>query len=1139
MTALRRILAGLVLGVIFCFSIAAIVMPQSAHAQLLQDSRVDAVGKSQCIYNGQLDPKNVAPCIDPSNQDFPFILNTWKWSLGVINIFAVIVLIIMAFANIIYPWKFLEPYRIRQLLPEFIWGIILANISLFICRGVVSLADLLLSSSGLQISLTQLFTAWKIDPAALNVGIIQAKFGTNSFTNGGAISENSLSNTGKMIYQLLLATALVYLPIFALLALSFIFYLRFALIFVLTAVSPLAFGAIMFPATKKYLTTWWDTFWKWCFGGVASYLLFFMSMQVAKTNNHGSLADATYVDIIPYGIGLFLIYLAVQAPFKLGGAAAAMYQKAAGWAFRQTKNLGTGLAKDWEQTRKDSIVSRAYGDIGRWGARLHQAGKSELSDEYDRFDQAGGKKNWRARIAGNLKKGVGGFINSTNRYGANEAKERQKEYYEGTRKYASRFSSGVYQKILGEEAGLKYHEADNAARFNDMPLDVVKAKYGAIEARIKGEKTWDDLSSTEQDKFLRGGLDQGVKYGRQLGLRGAEDIDTYKLLRRREAQLEKQRTLQADAYREAMGLGPGGGPHGVPAAAPSAPPAASGSAPTGGPAPASGPHGVAVAPPPTPTQVAPTTTATPPAAHSAPAPGTGTIAAPHTTTANNALANPATPGEATGVGVPVGRTTYQKPFSTARPTGVGAAASTAAVASLASVKHTPETGTHSYMGAPIAAQPHSGPAPSAIGIAAAPAGPQQLGGSIQSSTSQARSSGVQDLSGRARSITSITSAAKGSAASQTVVGTAIPGKGPAAVSTTGPKTPAQIVQRQQTVQTTRPSATLTAPAPTQQQPTVVTQSSVVTSNPTASQTVVGAPPAPAQQRTAQEVRVDVANYDVKQAEARSLGPQRSAEEIHAHIAQYDARHPQVAIEHAASAPATQVVASSAVVQTSAPVTTTQTYATGSGSAAASASWAAQAQTESAAASAQYVQHEAAEHAKNVAQRQSENQIISQVNAPQQTAAQAAPAPAPQKKGFLRKAAEIINNSVAKQQTYRKQDADAVKQTLMKAAAAGGTGSVRERAATDYQTKINQLAQEHKLKSEQLAEVTQRVNDQLQISNAAPVDPDQKDYMRQKGFDKADESLRRQMISLQRERDQTQQDIATYQRQLQQLQNQQP
>ncbi len=287
-----------------------------------------------CQTGGYLDPANVAPCINPNNPAYPWIGDVWKWSLGVVDAFAVIVLIAMAFANILYPVQQLETYRIRQLLPTFIWGIVLANLSMLICRAVVSVSDMLMGggvTGGSFTSgniLTSLYQAWGINVQKLEVGIIPAKF------------SEIRPEPGPMLYALLISTALVYLPLIGMAILAFIFYLRFAIIFFFTAISPLAFGALIFPLTRPYLKQWWDMFWKWTFGGVASYLLLFVAAQVKGGSSNtvaGTSAGGTLIDIIPYAIALFLVYMAIQAPFKLGGALAA------GWA-----NLGrTGLRKGW------------------------------------------------------------------------------------------------------------------------------------------------------------------------------------------------------------------------------------------------------------------------------------------------------------------------------------------------------------------------------------------------------------------------------------------------------------------------------------------------------------------------------------------------------------------------------------------------------------------------------------------------------------------------------------------------------------------------------------------------------------------------------------------------------------------------
>ena len=289
-----------------------------------------------CIDDdGQIRPDSLAPCLDPTpddankTQDYAWITDMWNWSLSLVNIFAALVLITMAFANILYPWQALEQFRIRQLLPTFIWGVILANASLFICRAIVTLADLLMSDAGLQVDPAKLFINWGFDPGLLSLGTMAAMFGTQT-PNG----------IGDLFYQFIFSVIFIFIPIIGMIILSFIFYFRTALIFILTALSPLAFASIIFPPTRGFLGRWWDWFWKWTFGGVASWVILFVASLITvseETRNQGGFTT----DLLPYFLTFALVYMAIMAPFKLGGAISGMIEKLG----RKGVGMGVGLTK--------------------------------------------------------------------------------------------------------------------------------------------------------------------------------------------------------------------------------------------------------------------------------------------------------------------------------------------------------------------------------------------------------------------------------------------------------------------------------------------------------------------------------------------------------------------------------------------------------------------------------------------------------------------------------------------------------------------------------------------------------------------------------------------------------------------------
>lgn len=318
----------------------------------------------------RIDPRNLESCINPSNSTFPWIVETWRWSLSFVNLFAVVVLIAMAFSNILYALPILEPYRIRQLLPSFIGGIVLANLSLLFCRIIVSTADLLMSGGGFEVTTQELWSGWGFEVGRLKDGVIPALYGDNVDPNPGAL-----------LFQLLISTLLTYAPIIALTILAFVFFIRSGIIFLLTAISPLAFGSIIFPATRQYLQRWWDTYWKWLYGGVGSYLILMLAANISSKTTANLISSSGAVSAInlslTYLLSLALVYFAIITPFKLGG------ELGARWS-----NFGKGLWNKAKWLGGKGVEATKYGaqQAGYWSKYASAKGLTESTKNLQKVD---------------------------------------------------------------------------------------------------------------------------------------------------------------------------------------------------------------------------------------------------------------------------------------------------------------------------------------------------------------------------------------------------------------------------------------------------------------------------------------------------------------------------------------------------------------------------------------------------------------------------------------------------------------------------------------------------------------------------------------------------------------------------------
>jgi hypothetical protein len=232
-----------------------------------------------------------------------WIFTIWNVCLGLVNIVVAGILIFLAFVNILRIQ--IDTYALKKILPTLIIAVVLANFSMLICRMIVDFSD----------ALTKTFAA---DPEQLakdlqnSMGLVSAKTGVGIV--GAAIIAVFISPAVTLI-GLVIAFILGVIPGIGILILAFLLFIRTGVIYALVAASPLAFICMALPATQGLFRQWWGQFARWVF---MAPVVFFL-LKIA------SMVSSTKFSIWTYIISLGMLYLAIQVPFKLGGAVMAVW----------------------------------------------------------------------------------------------------------------------------------------------------------------------------------------------------------------------------------------------------------------------------------------------------------------------------------------------------------------------------------------------------------------------------------------------------------------------------------------------------------------------------------------------------------------------------------------------------------------------------------------------------------------------------------------------------------------------------------------------------------------------------------------------------------------------------------------------
>jgi hypothetical protein len=248
-----------------------------------------------------------ADLVSPGTDGSAWLFTVWRMMLGIANVFVVIILLFLAVVNIAH--LSYDTYAIKKTLPLLIGGIIAANFSILICRMIVDAAQVL----------TVTFAS---DTKELAFGYL-CSFRINS---AGEWDIGALFNVMSLIVLILFGL----LSLIAILILAFLLWIRKTVIFLLTAVSPIAFILYAFPPTQGLFKQWWSQFLKWVFMGPIFMAIIWVASIIGRSNCTGDFNVGVVFTVCG------LTFLASIVPFKLGGAVMS------GWSNFGKKATGTG-----------------------------------------------------------------------------------------------------------------------------------------------------------------------------------------------------------------------------------------------------------------------------------------------------------------------------------------------------------------------------------------------------------------------------------------------------------------------------------------------------------------------------------------------------------------------------------------------------------------------------------------------------------------------------------------------------------------------------------------------------------------------------------------------------------------------------
>jgi len=317
----------------------------------------------------------------------PSITTAWRFSLGITDVIVIFVLLLIAFANILK--LNIDIYAVKKALPGLLIGVILAHLSLLICRVIVDFSSLL-SGYFLDLANNMINKTGATELKSLadknNIGAGLSSLmglppeGAGVTLTGTIIGAIVLSFFGQPLIGclLIIGVAIFFgVPGFLLMALTFLMYARLYVVWILAILSPLAFIVLGFPPAQQYFKTWWSWFLKWVFMAPIAYFFISLGAILGSITWQKGSEDSNLSFIGRWALGLIVLGMPLYVTQKIGGAIMAGWsalgqkmaginkggylRKAAGFAA-----TGAGVSMLTGKGGQPNWLGRKYGAFRDW-----------------------------------------------------------------------------------------------------------------------------------------------------------------------------------------------------------------------------------------------------------------------------------------------------------------------------------------------------------------------------------------------------------------------------------------------------------------------------------------------------------------------------------------------------------------------------------------------------------------------------------------------------------------------------------------------------------------------------------------------------------------------------------------------------
>ena len=438
----------------------------------------------------------------------------WNIIVSFCNMFFILILLIIAFANILN----IDSYKIKSTLPKVIIMAILINFSLLIC--------------GLLIDFSQIFMMTFVNAIGTSGGNYINTLGVDRLFR--EVSQDQWSgeiNAFSAIIGMIMTSVFLLIALVTLIYILIIIVMRIAMLWIYTVLSPFAFLLSAFPAGKAYAQKWWDRFSKELIVGpvlmffvwFAFYMVNNVGVNVKENNSCMGPVDMFCTDgFLNFFMAIAMLIGGLKVAQEIGGVTGGVAAKAIGRIQQGKDTITGGLKKGGKNlvgAGVDKLSQKAKVDLNPF--RVYR----RVTQQMDRQRSSRETKAYQAALEGmdegpirsklaHLSTGDLAWRNFTSlhkkRFGLDSLNKRVWKGGKGINEDAEKLSDEKEdlekqrKQVLSPEEYKreeeKYHQLEKEKENIDKQIEEESSKIKNLEPGEQRDKTMKNLESLKQRK---------------------------------------------------------------------------------------------------------------------------------------------------------------------------------------------------------------------------------------------------------------------------------------------------------------------------------------------------------------------------------------------------------------------------------------------------------------------------------------------------------------------------------------------------------------------------------------------------------------------------------------------------------------